>query len=91
MKLVICDDEKRIRDIIAACVREVSDSIEIQCYDDAGEVISTAFDADIVFLDIQMPGIDGMKAAARLRENKKKTVIVFVTALEEYVYNEPVQ
>ena len=87
VKLVICDDEKRIRDIIAACVREVSDSIDIQCYDDAGEVISPAFDADIVFLDIQMPGIDGMKAAARLRENKKKTVIVFVTALEEYVYN----
>ena len=87
MKLAICDDEKQIRDIIAETVRTVSDSIEIEFYSNAGGVMSDDFDADILLLDIQMPGTDGMTAARQLRKNGKKTVIVFVTAVEEQVYN----
>ncbi|MCR5775029.1 MAG: LytTR family DNA-binding domain-containing protein [Lachnospiraceae bacterium] len=87
MKLAICDDEKRVRDVIAESVREVSESIEIEFYSDARELLTPAFDADILFLDIQMPGIDGMKAARIMREDGKKTVIVFVTALAEQVFN----
>ena len=34
-----------------------------------------------------MPGIDGMGAARMLRSSGKKTVIVFVTALEDQVFN----
>ena len=34
-----------------------------------------------------MPGIDGMKAARLIRANGKKLTIVFVTALEEQVFN----
>lgn len=87
MKLAICDDEKQIRDVLADIVREVSESIEIVQYANAQEVLSPEFDADILFLDIQMPGTDGMRASRILRSNGKKTVIVFVTALEEQVFN----
>ena len=87
MKLAICDDEKRIRDIIAKSVKEVSEKIEIEFYADAKGIISASFDSDILFLDIQMPGIDGMGAAKMLRSSGKKTVIVFVTALEDQVFN----
>lgn len=87
MKLAICDDEKRIRDIIAGSVREISEKIEIEFYSDAKGIISPGFDSDILFLDIQMPGIDGMNAAKMLRNSGKKTVIIFVTALEDRVFN----
>ena len=87
MKLAICDDEKRIRDIIADSVKEVSEKIEIELYEDAKGILSASFDSDILFLDIQMPGIDGMGAAKMLRSSGKKTVIVFVTALEDQVFN----
>ena len=87
MKLAICDDEKRIRDMVAEAVREVSESIEIENYSDAQRILSPEFDADILFLDIQMPGTDGMKASKILRSNGKKTIIVFVTALEEQVFS----
>ena len=86
MKLAICDDEKRIRDVIAQSVWDVSESIEIELYADAKGILASGFDADILFLDIQMPGTDGMKAARLMREAGKKTVIVFVTALEEQVF-----
>ena len=87
MKLAICDDEKRIRDIIAESVKEVSEKIEIELYADAKGILSASFDSDILFLDTQMPGIDGMGAARMLRSSGKKTVIVFVTALEDQVFN----
>ena len=87
MKLAICDDEKRIRDIIAESVKEVSEKIEIEFYADAKGILSASFDCDILFLDIQMPGLDGMGAARMLRSSGKKTVIVFVTALEDQVFN----
>ena len=86
MKLTICDDEKRIRELIEEAVREVSESIEIEGFADAKGILSPSFDADILFLDIEMAGIDGMKAARLLRAEEKKTVLVFVTALEEYVF-----
>lgn len=87
MKLTICDDDRRIREMIAEAVREVSQSIEIECFKDASAILSKGYNTDILFLDIQMPGIDGMNAAKILRSNGKKTVIVFATAIEEQVFN----
>jgi len=87
MKLAICDDEQYIREYIADCVRSVSSDVEIELLSDAEKIMSPDFDADILFLDIQMPGTDGMKAARALRENGKKTVLIFVTALEELVFD----
>lgn len=87
MKLTICDDDRRIREMIAEAVREVSQNTEIECFKDASAVLSKWYNTDILFLDIQMPGIDGMNAAKIIRGNGKKTVIVFVTAIEEQVFN----
>lgn len=87
MKITVCDDEKRIRETIADCIKEVNANVEVETYSEAKHVVSSSFESDIVFLDIQMPGIDGMNAAKLLRSNGKKTVIVFVTALEDYVFN----
>ena len=86
MKIAICDDEKPIRDYIEKCVREVNPDAKVEQYEDASTMVSAKFDADILFLDIQMPGMDGMKAARILRTMGNKTIIVFVTAVEEYVF-----
>ncbi len=86
MKIAICDDEKPIRDYIEKCVREVNQDVLINQYVDASDMVSASFDADILFLDIQMPGMDGMKAARMLRTMGNKAILVFVTAVEEYVF-----
>lgn len=86
IKIAICDDEKSIRDYIEKCVREINPSAFVSQYADASDMVSASFDADILFLDIQMPGMDGMKAARILRTMGNKTIIVFVTAVEEYVF-----
>ncbi len=39
---------------------------------------------EIVFMDIELPGIDGMKAAQRLREVDADVILIFVTNMAQY-------
>ena len=87
MKLAICDDEKIIRDLVAECAHEISNDLEIEFYENTNGIIEPSFCADTLILDIQMEGIDGMEAARILRRNGSKAIIIFLTALEEYVFN----
>lgn len=41
---------------------------------------------DILFLDIEMPGMGGMDTAKVLRKFDKKVLIIFVTAYPDYVF-----
>ena len=67
MILAICDDERGVREYIAACAFAVSDDLEIRQYEDASGILDPGFDADVLVLDIEMPGINGMDAAGSLR------------------------
>lgn len=39
---------------------------------------------EIIFMDIRLPGMDGMKAAKRLREKDHSVLLVFLTSLAQY-------
>ena len=44
-------------------------------------------DVQIIFLDIEMPGINGIEAAPMLKEKYKKLNIIYVTGHPEYIYD----
>ena len=57
----------------------------------AVEVMSSALEfdakhphADLIFMDIDMPGMNGMEAAEALRERDGETLLIFVTNLAQY-------
>lgn len=39
---------------------------------------------DIIFMDIKMPGVDGMSAAEQLRQMDQVTMLIFVTSMVQY-------
>ncbi len=43
--------------------------------------------SQIYFLDVEMPGIDGIETALRIRERDSSALIVFMTQYHEHVYS----
>ena len=86
MTVGICDDEREIRTYIAEKIRLYDAEIDTVLFEGGEELLSYSDKLDILFLDIQMSGIDGMKTAEKLRQKDESLIIIFVTALEEYVY-----
>lgn len=86
MRIAICDDEPEIRNDIERKIRLLYPEIEILLYEDGQALLDTKAPFDIAFLDIRMEGMNGMDVARALRAAGSDAVIIFVTALEEYVY-----
>ena len=86
MRIGICDDEKNIRELIANKVVKQYPDAEIIFFQSGEELLLSDESIDILFLDIQMSGIDGMETARELRKKDKSVILIFVTAVEEYVF-----
>lgn len=86
MEIAICDDEKTVRELLGEKARNLYPEAELKFYKTGDELLVREQQPDILFLDIQMPGKDGMKTAKELREKWKNTILIFVTAIEDYVF-----
>ena len=86
MQIAVCDDEKEVREMIADKARKLCTGADFTFYEAGEELLQAEKQPDILFLDIQMPGKDGMETARELRKFNKRTVLIFVTAIEEYVF-----
>lgn len=87
MNIAVCDDEEVIcRQIKALIEKQMTDSC-IDIYDSGKKLLAAEKQFDMVFLDIQMDGINGIETARQLREKQNdKTVLIFITAMKEYVF-----
>ena len=82
MQIAICDDEKNIRELIGDKIKTQFPEAEIDFYSSGDELLLSDKPMDILFLDIQMYGRNGMETARELRKIDKRTIIIFVTAAE---------
>ncbi|HEV8702311.1 MAG TPA: response regulator, partial [Candidatus Polarisedimenticolia bacterium] len=85
MRILIVDDETLARDRLRALLRQEPD-LEIigECANGEEALVAIRVGApDLVFLDMQMPGGDGLQVVARLPEDRRPA-IVFATAHEQY-------
>lgn len=90
LKIVILEDEpeqaKRLSDMLARYRQERADfAYSVQLYDRASQLLNEyRCDADLLLLDIQMPGMLGIDAAKKIREMDSRVMIVFITTLTQY-------
>jgi two-component system response regulator LytT len=86
LKALVCDDEAPARSELRFLLEEVGG---VEVVGEAGSgaealQLIRALPYDVVFLDIDMPGLSGIKLAEVLNDLDKKPAIVFVTAHSEY-------
>jgi len=92
MRIAICDDERIFADRLAALVQsELSKhccKAEMHIFTDSVEAAHSLeceqFDA--VFLDVEMPNLDGMTLAGRIRAIRPDAAIIFVTCHNDMVF-----
>lgn len=91
LQVAVCDDEKPFRDYFIEKINNYLQERKIPCdirefsagedlLREAGITVS-----DVVFLDISMGGMDGIKAARLLREKNRDICIILVTGHMNYV------
>lgn len=86
MTCIIVDDEPLAREAIQMLVSKNKDLQLIGSYSSANAAAGflTQNGVDLIFLDIQMPGVNGLEFAKTIPQ---KTLVIFTTAFSEFALN----
>ena len=89
MRVAVVEDEKeyssQLKNYIEKYCKENNEKVHIVSFSDGIDIASDyTADYDIIFLDIVMKHMDGLKTAEYIRNMDKKVVIVFVTSDARY-------
>lgn len=95
INVYLCDDNKEMIEFYSELLKKISYKnnieINIEAFSSGEnllfEIEETISDTDIIYLDIEMEGINGIETAAKLRELGYKSEIIFITSCREYVFD----
>lgn len=85
-KVLIVDDNPVEREFLRVLLEEIQVARAIKEAEEGWRALElvTTFNPDIIFLDINMPGVDGMEVAKQVMATGAKAFIVFVTVETKY-------
>lgn len=88
IRISLCDDENQITGTLAANLKGIRPDIEVLSYDSGENLLESKYlYNDIVLLDIEMNGINGIETAIELRKGGYEGMIIFLTSHKEMVFD----
>lgn len=90
MRILICDDNPLMVEEIHKYIqlyfqRSNSKCPEVVCFTDGESLLADEGDKDFVFLDVEMPGFNGIYIGNELKKKNNKIIIFVVSAFSEYL------
>ena len=92
VQIAVVDDEmdilKHLSQIIKDTLTKEQVQFELVTFLKAEDLLSSHRESSfqIIFVDLEMPGIDGLHLAAELRKEDQQALLIFVTSHEEFVF-----
>ena len=94
INIAVCDDEEESLEMIQKELLKAADNlnitIEIESFKNGNKVVDLISNNkehfDILYLDIDMPDISGLKVAKKIRNSNSDIILIFVSAHEQYVF-----
>lgn len=94
LRIAICDDETDARDALRIQLEQIliEDAEEIVYEFSSGTNAASWLanhpgEIDLLFLDVEMKGLNGMETAEKIRTFNDQLLIVFVTGYSDYVFD----
>lgn len=94
LRIAICDDDINARDALhiqlESILMEETEKIVYEFVSGQTAVnwlLKHPGEIDLLFLDVEMPGLNGMETAEKIREFDKNMILVFVTGYTDYVFD----
>lgn len=86
MRIFAVDDEKSPLKIVSLCIKAAAPDAELIQFTSPETALTEfkKFPADVVFLDINMPGMTGLELAKKMNEVRKDVNVIFCTGYGEY-------
>ncbi len=89
MRIAICDDDERCLEeehaMIAGAADELGIDHDIYRFTDPVALIAGREKYDVIFMDVEMPGMSGIEAAEAIHGHDRGALIFFVTNHEGYM------
>ncbi len=90
MRILICDDDALMIEQLRKYCQNFFDKIhvkcpELVCFSDGETLLSDEGEKDILFLDIEMPGMNGIYVGNELKKRNENIIIFIVTSYSEYL------
>lgn len=90
MRILICDDDSIITEQLSKYIREYFCRSNIKCpditiYNNGENLLQDNGEKDIVFLDVEMPGMSGIYIGRELKKEHEHVIIFIVTSYSEYL------
>lgn len=80
-RILIVEDNEELRELMFHCLEGTHANIEFAFNGNDGVKMALDANPDVVFMDIQMPGMDGLTATAKLRASGFKNRIIAVSGV----------